>query len=104
MSIFTLIAHDLCKENNLYSDELAGINVLENADAGLIINADGKILENGFETVQAYDEEGIMPLYSELQEAILNKYTNYSYPTTITVYCNLDSSNRVYTVDFGLLL
>lgn len=41
-----------------------------------------------------------MPLYDNIQEPILNKYTSYSCPTTITVYCNKDSSNRVYTVDF----
>lgn len=91
----------LNKDSALFYEEQAGINVLQNADFGRVINSEGELLEDSFETVQAYDEDAVMPAYSETQEAILGKYTNYSCPVTITVLCKNDGSNSLHTLYFS---
>lgn len=74
-------------------DEVAGINVLENAENGLAINADNEILEQGFETLSIRNDSlmnknvavALNASDSTSSWPMLGYYSNYSYPTTIRV-------------------
>lgn len=77
-----------------------GLSVLEAAESGLVINAEGEIISDGFKTVCENEKirRGITTY--AVDPPILNHYTSYSYPTQIKVKLNKTGNNRIVTVNF----
>ncbi len=93
-------------EDELYGEKIAGINVIEEAENGRIINSEGENIDNGFETINAY----VIPLEeNEINIAAsgtsdfpnLGEYTNYSYPLNISVKLNKTGNSQIVEVDFN---
>lgn len=79
------------------TNEIKAVQVLDAAEKGMVINADGDFLTDGFEVKSSTNEDGIMLM---TDPPILNKYTNYSCPTQITVMLK-NAGNQVKTIDFN---
>lgn len=93
------VVQPLLEENtDIYQDEQSGIEVLESAECGLVVNADDKILTDGFTTVTGERGEDIMPLVAD--PPVINHYTSYSYPTSIKVKLDKTGSGKIATVGF----
>lgn len=89
------------------SDEIAGINVIRQAERGLVINADDEILTEGFLLVGVSDNEGeAISIHASgtTDFEILGSYEYYSYPSTITVYMDKEENKVLLTVDFETYL
>ena len=87
----------LDEQSSFYEDEIKGINVLDSAEKGLVINADDEIITDGFKIIKGGESE-IMTLKSDLP--IINHYSSYSYPTIITVLMNLNGGTSTQKVGF----
>lgn len=79
-------------------DERNGLNVLEAAEYGLVVNASGEMLTEGFEVVTATTEIKSSTLAAD--PPVIHHYTSYSYPTEITVLLNKTGNNKTKTVGF----
>lgn len=89
------------------SDEIAGINVIRQAERGLVVNADNEILTEGFVLVDVSDNEneGIEVHASGTTNfPVLGSYEYYSYPSTITVEMDITGDGSIVTVDFETYL
>lgn len=106
-----IVVPTLSENDNNYESEIAGINVIEQAENGLIINAEEDILFDGFETKavtevlnedrEEKDGYGISTTASGTTDfPNLSTYSNYSYPTTISVKLNKTGNNKIVSVDF----
>lgn len=89
------------------SDEFAGINVIRQAERGLVVNADNEMLTEGFVLVGVSDngDEAISEHASGTTDfPILGSYEYYAYPSTITVYMDKEENKVLLTVDFETYL
>lgn len=94
----------LSSVNSDYENEVAGINVIRQAEGGLIVNANNDVLTDSFKIVtvtpvlEEGDEYGIGLL---ADYPLLGAYIKYSYPTTISVKLDKTGNNKIVTVDFN---
>lgn len=100
------ILSQITLEDDYYEEKKEGINVIEEAENGKIVNAKGENLESGFEIIDAYiipfEEDGISVAAGGTSDfPNLGEYTNYSYPLTISVKLNQTGNNQIVNVDFN---
>ena len=102
-----IVSKIIDKTKNYSSDEKQatekGLSVLEAAECGCAINADGEIINEGFEAV--CENEDIKLKNAEVSTCavdppILSHYSTYSYPTQIKVKLNKTGDNKIVTVNF----
>lgn len=89
------------------SDEIAGINVIRQAERGLVVNADNEILTEGFLLVGvSYNEGEAISVHASgtTNFPVLGSYEYYSYPSTITVKMDVTGDGEIVTVDFETYL
>ena len=96
--ITEVVMPKLSEDNKDYDEQVAGMEVIERAQKGLVTNADNEMLSDGFETVTMEQENSIMPL--ALDPPLINHYTTYHYPTTIKVKLTKTGDGEVVEVDF----
>lgn len=99
-------SYNITANDKLYKEKMNGISVIEEAENGRIINADGEVIKCDFEIIDAYiipfTEEGISVAASGTTDfPNLGEYTNYSYPITISVKMNKTGNNEIVKVDFN---
>lgn len=98
----------LSSTKDIYDNEMAGINVIRQAENGLVINAKEDVLTDGFDIKSISkvlndetDEYGISTTASGTTDfPNLGAYSNYSYPSTISVKLNKTGNSRVVSVNF----
>lgn len=87
-----------------YNDEISAINVIESAEQGYLINADGKAIENGFKTFKLKNrntENKATVLSNNYSEhPALSVYTNYSIPYSVKVLMNRTGDGSISPVAF----
>lgn len=101
--ISTIVEPELSEQSMDYDEQIAGIEVLEYAERGLVVNAEKEILVDGFEVIRSTDKDEAALFSFD----IINHYSTYSYPTTIDVLMN-DTSNggdgTIKTVNFTMYM
>lgn len=110
MVLNEVVVPTLSSGNNDYESEMAGINVIEQAENGLIINAEEDIITDGFETISiteilgegnGNDGDEISPTANGTTDfPNLDFYSSYSYPSAISVKLNKTGNNQVVSVGF----
>lgn len=106
-----VVVPTLSSNDGNYENEIAGINVIEQAENGLVINAEEEVLTDGFEIksltgilsegAEENGEYGINPAASGTTDfPNLNTYSNYSYPSSISVKLNQTGNSKVVSVNF----
>lgn len=97
--ISTIVEPELSEQSMEYDEQMAGIEVLEYAERGLVVNAEKEILSDGFEVIGSADKDGA----SLFSFDIINHYSTYHYPSKIDVLMN-DTKNggdgTIKTVNF----
>lgn len=78
-----IVASELSVDDEEYSAELAGIEVIKTAEQGRVINASQEELTDGFEVVQLEQEFGIATFAAD--PPVISHYATYHYPTKIKV-------------------
>lgn len=86
------------KNTDFYKDEQKGIEVLELAECGLAVNANNKILTDGFTTVTKETDGDIIPFVAD--PPVINHYTSYSYPASLKVKLDKTGNSKIVTVGF----
>lgn len=80
-----------------------GLSVLEAAECGYAINAEGEAISEGFEVISGNAETALESATTSaytVDPPILSHYSTYSYPTKIKVKLNKNGGNEIVTVNF----
>lgn len=93
-----VVEPSLDEDAEMYQDELDGINVLDSAEKGLVVNAENEILTDGFTTVTENIDANVSILSAD--PPVINHYSSYSYPTSIKVKLNKTGNNQIVSVSF----
>lgn len=85
----------LDETSELFEEEQKGINVLEQASYGLVVNAEEELLTEGFE-IAYKDNPDIMPIAAD--PPVIDHYSAYSYPASIKVKLNITDNGKIVSV------
>ncbi len=106
-----IVVPTLSSSGGSYESEIAGINVIEQAENGLVVNAREDILTDGFDTksvtgiindeADENGEYGTSTTASGTEDfPNLSTYSKYSYPSSISVKLNKTGNSKIVSVNF----
>lgn len=95
--IAQIVKPKLSTEYKDYEEQVAGIEVIEYAENGLIVNAEKEILTDGVELVTIENNDNIS-LLSDFP--VLSHYSTYHYPSKISVKMNYSGNGEIVDVPF----
>lgn len=93
-----VVKPELSKSDDVYAEQVAGINAIEKAEQGLVVNAKQEIITEGFTTIEQASSNAITTFSADPK--ILSHYATYSYPTYIDVKLNKTGNNKIVRVSF----
>lgn len=76
-----------------YQKELNGIEVLDYAEKGLVVNAENDIITEGFKTIS--ENRNTSDAVYSADPPVINHYSTYSYPTYINVKLDMTGNGEI---------